>query len=193
MRIYVANLRAYNEGELKGAWFDLPVEWEDVVQEVFDEDELDEYGNPKGDFAIHDYELPFDISEHANLFVLNDIADVMQSKVDRQLLSSILNDTHDMSDVVLFAESLGLGDVVNDIVPIEVLISSLKHEIEEGNVHSVKCMLEDVSYSFAEGDYFILEGDGNFSTYTQKDIDNKLNETFNALKLDCTPTRDNVS
>ena len=54
MRIYIANLGKYNEGELVGAWFTPPVDFEEVKERIGLNDEYEEY-------AIHDYELPFEI------------------------------------------------------------------------------------------------------------------------------------
>src|SRR5690625_3202171 len=193
MRIYVANLRAYNEGYLKGEWFDLPVEWEDIVHTIFDEDELDSSGNPKGDHAIHDYELPFDISEWQSIADLNDMVDVLESVVDDNVLQRILHNTFTASDLIYFADSLGLGDQVSDIVPLEFLVSQLQSDMEEGNVYSVKCKLEDVKYELAETEYYVLEGDGNFSSITKEFLDDTLDEVFKALKLDCTSNQVNAS
>ena len=49
MRIYIANLGKYNEGELVGAWFTPPVDFEEVKERIGLNDEYEEY-------AIHDYE-----------------------------------------------------------------------------------------------------------------------------------------
>ena len=57
MRIYIANLGKYNEGELVGAWFTPPVDFEEVKERIGLNDEYEEY-------AIHDYELPFEIDEY---------------------------------------------------------------------------------------------------------------------------------
>ena len=57
MRIYIANLGKYNEGELVGAWFTPPVDFEEVTERIGLNDEYEEY-------AIHDYELPFAIDEY---------------------------------------------------------------------------------------------------------------------------------
>lgn len=84
IRIYVANLRAYNEGELKGAWFTLPEDLETIFQTIFSPDELDENGQPYGDWAIHDYEAPFSISEYDSIDDLNEIAEKLQSLDDDQ-------------------------------------------------------------------------------------------------------------
>lgn len=60
MRIYIANLGKYNEGELVGAWFTPPVDFEEVKERIGLNDEYEEY-------AIHDYELPFEIDEYTPL------------------------------------------------------------------------------------------------------------------------------
>ena len=61
MRIYIANLGKYNEGELVGAWFTPPVDFEEVKERIGLNDEYEEY-------AIHDYELPFEIDEYTPIF-----------------------------------------------------------------------------------------------------------------------------
>lgn len=70
LKVYIANLGKYNEGELVGAWFTLPVSFEDVKEKIGLNDEYEE-------FAIHDYELPVKISEYISLEELNDIADML--------------------------------------------------------------------------------------------------------------------
>ena len=53
--IHISNLGKYNEGELVGAWFTPPVDFEEVKERIGLNDEYEEY-------AIHDYELPFELS-----------------------------------------------------------------------------------------------------------------------------------
>ena len=64
MRIYIANLGKYNEGELVGAWFTPPVDFEEVKERIGLNDEYEEY-------AIHDYELPFEIDEYTPVDEVN--------------------------------------------------------------------------------------------------------------------------
>ncbi len=52
MRVYIANLGKYNEGELVGAWFEPPIDFDEVKERIGLNDQYEEY-------AIHDYELPF--------------------------------------------------------------------------------------------------------------------------------------
>lgn len=61
--IYVVNLERYHSGEASGAWFSLPVSEEEVRERL----ELSE----GMEYAIHDYELPFEISEYERMEDLN--------------------------------------------------------------------------------------------------------------------------
>lgn len=47
MRIYIANLGKYNEGELVGAWFTPPVDYDEMAERIGLNDRYEEY-------AIHD-------------------------------------------------------------------------------------------------------------------------------------------
>ncbi|WP_139692301.1 antirestriction protein ArdA [Sporolactobacillus terrae] len=64
MKVYIANLGKYNEGELVGAWFTPPVDFEEVKERIGLNHEYEEY-------AIHDYELPFDIDEYTPIEEIN--------------------------------------------------------------------------------------------------------------------------
>lgn len=52
MRVYIANLGKYNEGELVGAWFTPPVDYDEMAERIGLNGNYEEY-------AIHDYEPPF--------------------------------------------------------------------------------------------------------------------------------------
>lgn len=54
MRVYVANLGKYNEGELVGDWFEPPIDYDEMAERIGLNEFYEEY-------AIHDYELPFEI------------------------------------------------------------------------------------------------------------------------------------
>ena len=64
MRVYIANLGKYNEGELVGAWFTPPIDFDEVKERIGLIDEYEEY-------AIHDYELPFEIDEYTPIEEIN--------------------------------------------------------------------------------------------------------------------------
>lgn len=64
MQVYVANLGKYNEGELVGAWFTPPIDFDDLAEKIGLNNEYEEY-------AIHDYELPFDVDEYMPIAEIN--------------------------------------------------------------------------------------------------------------------------
>lgn len=69
IKIYIADLQAYNNGELKGEWITLPMcsgELEDFLSEF------------PSDYAIHDYESPFQINEYTDLYALNEMLEMME-------------------------------------------------------------------------------------------------------------------
>jgi antirestriction protein len=67
INVYVANLAKYNEGILKGSWIELPCSnLENKLSAILGNDE---------EYAIHDYEAPFQIGEYTNIFKLNELAE----------------------------------------------------------------------------------------------------------------------
>lgn len=64
MQVYIANLGKYNEGELVGTWFTPPIDIEDMKEKIGLNGEYEEY-------AIHDYELPFEIDEYTPITEIN--------------------------------------------------------------------------------------------------------------------------
>lgn len=64
MRVYIANLGKYNEGELVGAWFTPPVDYDEMAERIGLNGNYEEY-------AIHDYELPFPVDEYTPIEVVN--------------------------------------------------------------------------------------------------------------------------
>lgn len=72
MQVYIVNLGKYNKGELVGAWFVPPIDIEDVKERIGLDDEYEEY-------AIHDYELPFDVSEFTPIWEINATCEAIQA------------------------------------------------------------------------------------------------------------------
>lgn len=97
IRIYIANLGKYNEGELVGKWVNLPIE-EDDLNRAFAEIGLG-YFNENGDYvhglevngvfyeewAIHDSEAPFGIGEYESIERLNEIAKRMEEMSEEEI------------------------------------------------------------------------------------------------------------
>ena len=70
MSVYIVNLGKYNEGELIGDWFVPPIDWEDVKNRIGLNNEYEEY-------AIHDWQLPFDINEYTSIEEINYLYDMV--------------------------------------------------------------------------------------------------------------------
>ncbi|MFB5368975.1 antirestriction protein ArdA [Enterococcus faecalis] len=127
MQVYIANLGKYNEGELVGAWFKLPINFEEVKEKIGLNDEYEE-------FAIHDYELPFEVDEYTSIGELNRLWTIVEElpteiRVELSALQSHFgsieelyehqediichSDCDDMADVALYyiEETGALGEV----------------------------------------------------------------------------------
>src|SRR5690625_239821 len=64
MQVFITNLGKYNEGEINGAWFSPPIDFEEVKERIGLNGEYEEY-------AIFDYELPFEIGEYTPISEVN--------------------------------------------------------------------------------------------------------------------------
>lgn len=71
MKVYVANLGRYNEGELVGAWFTTPIDEEEMAERIGLNEDYEEY-------AIHDFELPFDVDEYTPISEINRLCEAIQ-------------------------------------------------------------------------------------------------------------------
>ncbi|MDE6760267.1 MAG: antirestriction protein ArdA [Lachnospiraceae bacterium] len=71
MRVYIANLGKYNEGELVGDWFIPPIDYDEVAERIGLNDEYEE-------FAVHDYELPFEIDEYTSIEEINRFCEMVE-------------------------------------------------------------------------------------------------------------------
>lgn len=131
LRIYVANLGKYNEGELVGAWFTLPHDIEDIYVQIgvgkLDKDGnyshgVDEDGRLYEEWAIHDHESPFSISEYASISKLNEIAEKMESMQEQEIAialtllengvaSDFLDGCEKSTDVIVYDDCEDMEDV----------------------------------------------------------------------------------
>lgn len=78
IRVYVANLAKYNEGKLVGEWLTLPVDPDELREQIAKILGADE------EYAIHDYEAPFEIHEYQDIYKLNEtlqeLADITEDE-----------------------------------------------------------------------------------------------------------------
>lgn len=148
IRIYVANLAKYNAGVLSGTWIDLPAVdlWEQVNSILGDDEE----------YAIHDYEAPFSISECANLDELNNIAEHLDKDYDLERFTYLVGEGHDFDyalqhyEDVTFYQNMNLEEVAEEMVD-EGLFGDI--------ADSIKCYI----------DYSRIARDLSFDGYTETD------------------------
>ena len=85
MQIYIADLEEYNSGYLKGEWIELPTENEKIREAI-----LRQSKNGQSDFAIHDYELPFEIGEYTDPIKVNELCESIEDlNLNRYLIEHI--------------------------------------------------------------------------------------------------------
>lgn len=130
IKLYIANLGKYNEGELVGKWIDLPYS-EEQLNELFVEIKLG-YINADGDYvhgfeedgsyyeeyAIHDFEKDIDgieIGEYDTLNELNELAEKLEDLSDSEiaLLESIVE--YQGGDIANYVEDLDNYNLHSDI------------------------------------------------------------------------------
>lgn len=76
IRIYIADLAAYNDGELVGAWID-PLNDAEVDEAIARFSH-----NGQSDWAIHDFEAPFRIDEHDDVREVADWARTLEEALE---------------------------------------------------------------------------------------------------------------
>lgn len=125
LKIYIANLGKYNEGELVGEWVKLPCEDLDkVLKEIAVVD-----GTAYEEYAIHDYESDIEgleIGEYDNIFSLNEIAEKLNelSDYDKAWFAAYLETSGESLATALdqfeydstFYQDMTLEDVAEELV-----------------------------------------------------------------------------
>lgn len=82
MQIYISNSGKYNEGELVGAWFHPPIDVEEVKEKIGLNEQYEEY-------AIYDYELPFEIDEYTPITEINRLCALIEEIEDTPLFKEL--------------------------------------------------------------------------------------------------------
>lgn len=120
MQVYIANLGKYNEGELVGAWFTPPIDYEEMEEKIGLNGEYEEY-------AIYDYELPFDVSEHTSINEINRLCEqVMElegspiydelKEIQKMWFSSLEELLESREDITCYSDCDSMEDVARHYV-----------------------------------------------------------------------------
>lgn len=120
MQIYIANLGKYNEGALVGAWFTPPIDMEDVKERIGLNAEYEEY-------AIHDFELPFEVNEYTPIDEINRLCEKV-SELEGTALYHVLSDVQgywfgsleelleNKDDIIHYPDCEDMSDVVRFLI-----------------------------------------------------------------------------
>ena len=123
MRVYVANLGKYNEGELVGAWFEPPIDYDEMAERIGLNDQYEEY-------AIHDYELPFEIDEYTPIEEVNRLCEMVEDlpeyiqdnlKELQGYFSSIEDLCDHQDDIIYYPGCEDMADVARELVEEDAL------------------------------------------------------------------------
>ena len=83
IKVFIANLGKYNEGEIVGAWFSPPITNEELTEKLGLNDQYEEY-------MVQDYEGPIVFSEYSTIGEINAAAEAVE-----ELKSTKLKGVHD--------------------------------------------------------------------------------------------------
>ncbi|HAP3026857.1 TPA: antirestriction protein ArdA [Enterococcus faecalis] len=115
MQVYISNLGKYNEGELVGAWFQPPIDMEEVKEKIGLNDRYEEY-------AIHDFELPFEIDEYTSISEINRLCALVEEiedtdifkelrEIQRMWFSSLEELIEHKDDIICYSDCDSMEDV----------------------------------------------------------------------------------
>lgn len=152
MSVYIANLGKYNEGERVGAWFTPPIDEEVVAERIGLNGSYEEY-------AIHDYELPFEIDEFTSISEVNRLCAAVQElegtpiyeeleEIRRLWFNSLEELLENVDEIICYEDCESMADVAS-------------HYIDEtGQIGEVPAFLQN--YIDYEALGIDLETEGNF-------------------------------
>jgi antirestriction protein len=90
IRVYVANLGKYNEGEIIGGWLTLPTTHKEIKNFLKNQVGLN---SQYGEYSIHDFESDFSLGEYEDLYDLNLLAVMLEqlSETEKNIASAYCN------------------------------------------------------------------------------------------------------
>lgn len=156
MKIYLTNLGKYNEGELIGKWFELPIY--DIDEALLEIDV--ESGTQYEEFFItdyeHDYDFKISVGEYDDIDRLNDIAEHLDRVTADEIYNEILEENG--YDGMFSMEDFDY--ILDGDTPLEV---------------AQKVFFGDFNPNH---DYFEFDGYGNLKSYDDCEYNKQMIETI---------------
>ncbi|MCL1977218.1 MAG: antirestriction protein ArdA [Candidatus Bathyarchaeota archaeon] len=204
LKVYVANLSKYVEGELCGDWLNLPTTHNQIKTFLKDKVKLNARYE---EYALHDYESEFRIGEYENIYDLNILAVKLEtmSETEKTIAAaycnanglkdttSILNICTQIDELLyveLDADNWGSREEKLGYAMVDNINSEIKETLEQcklGTGLSAYCYFDFEAYGrdtainegyFATDDIFIFSTskDLNPKLHTTQEIKNTLND-----------------
>lgn len=115
MQVFIVNVDRYDEEQIRGAWFEPPIDFEEMKERIGLDDEYNEY-------AIFEYDLPFEIEASTPVSEINRICKAISeiegsplydalSEVQRQWFGSIEKLIENMDEIIYYPNSESMTDV----------------------------------------------------------------------------------
>lgn len=148
LSIYIADLNAYNEGILKGEWLELPTEEEEIKEAINRQN-----NNGVSDYAIHDYILPFSISEYEDIYKINELCESIQNlKITEGIINHIEYST---STNIKDMDYMELKEAIEEIQIIEASTNKefAENYIQELYGDKIEMLPWEIAYSI---DYYTV-------------------------------------
>jgi len=122
MRVYIANLGKYNEGELVGDWFSFPIDEEEVAERIG----LDSYYE---EYAVHDTDnFPIEIGEYVSIEQLNEMYEMICELLLKE--NAVMNEYYTLLNSEEKVTILTLGPLTN-IALLIATFPEIKEKIDE--------------------------------------------------------------
>lgn len=118
MEVYIVNLRRYNENRECGAWFNVPINYDEVKEKI-------SFGEEDPEYAIHDYCLPFQIGEYTSFSEINEIVEQYEELEDTlkecmgELARAFFSNDYEeffrhTEDLIFYPDCHSMEDVANE-------------------------------------------------------------------------------
>ena len=125
IKLYFANLNAYNNGILQGKWYDLEdyTNVDSLMEDV--EKEVCNGSFNENEYAIHDYEAPFKVSEYTGIQEIETMIEFCNLDEYDQIKAAYLHDNGNYSELqdcientddVIFYPEMSLIEVAEEMV-----------------------------------------------------------------------------
>ena len=174
MKVYLTDLTAYVEGHLVGRWINLPLtpfELSQSLSEVLNEGEIISGSEDHEEVFITDYEAIISIDEYDDLYKLNELAELLESYTEPDLLKLKLLthegfnerevilkgiDTYEV-DIYDYSNDTSFTDVY-ELLAIDMVDDGLFGTIPENLVNYIDyaAIGRDLSYDYVEFEHGVL-------------------------------------